>query len=79
MFEKRSMKPDPSCTKLYREIVKTRAHAPSLNCLATWAGMPYSTAHDALKRLEARGRVRVFNRGHNRRDGSQLVVLPIKI
>lgn len=73
------MKRDTSCVKLHRQIVETRAHTPSLNCLATWAGLPYSTAHYALRLLETRGQIRVLNRGRNRVDGSQLVVLPNEI
>jgi len=73
------MKPTPAPAKLYRQIVETHHCTPSLNCLATWACLPYSTAHDALRHLEAAGRVVVLNRGRNRRDGSQLVVLPIEI
>lgn len=73
------MKRGTAPAKLYRQIVETHEHTPSLNCLATWARLPYSTAHYALSHLEAHGRVLVLNRGRNRRDGSQLVVRPIEI
>lgn len=73
------MKPTAAPTKLYRQIVETHHCTPSLNCLATWARLPYSTAWRALNRLEQHGRVVVLNRGRNRSDGSQLVVLPTEI
>lgn len=73
------MKRGTAPTKLYRQIVETHDCTPSLNCLATWAGLPYTTAWRALNRLEEHGWVKILNRGRNRIDGSQLVVLPAEL
>ena len=38
--------------------------SPSLNELSTWIDAPYSSVHEAVKRLERAGRIRVTNRGN---------------
>ncbi len=67
---------DHPSKKLLQVIHETHAVKPSLNLLSAWADMDYHTAHRYLDFLERNNMVVVLNRGMNRKDGCQLVILP---